>query len=89
MVCIRGAQKREIILVWDRENDAPIFALEEIALVMFIKLFGDDMAAPNKAHAVCRVHSNGVANDVFDLWPTCIHNHLGNGSLLFTIRVLG
>ena len=48
---IGGADEGEICLVRNGEDDAAIFALEEIALVVIKQAAGDDVAAAHKAHA--------------------------------------
>jgi DNA-directed RNA polymerase subunit K/omega len=66
MLLIGGADQGEIGLVGDREDDPPVGALEEVALVVIVELARHDMAAAHEADLLGRV----LPGDVLMMSPT-------------------
>ena len=82
MVGVGGAYQGEISFIRNGKNDPPIFTLEEVAFVVFIKLPRYDVTAPYQPHAFGRVNAYRVSDNVLDPRAACIYQHpRANGTL--------
>ncbi len=77
MVGICGADQGKIRLVRNGKDDAPVFALEEVAFVVIIQLGRHDVAAPHQPHPFRGIDAHGVADHVFHPRATGVDQHLG------------
>ena len=66
MFGVRGADEREIRLIRDRKDDPPIFALEEIRLVMVEQPLCHDVGAADQPNPFCAVQPDGVFDDILN-----------------------
>ena len=76
VVLIGGADQREIGLIRDGEDDAPVGALKEISLVMVKQAPRDNVRAAHQAHALGRVHVHAVLQDFADPGAARVDQHL-------------
>ena len=80
VVLIGGADQREIGLIRDGEDDAPVGALKEISLVMVKQAPRDNVRAAHQAHTLGRVHVHAVLQDFADPGAARVDQHLrGDG----------
>ena len=77
MVGVGGADQGKVGLVGDGKDDAPVSPLKEIAFIVVIQPFGDDMTAPHQPHPVGRGQADGVVNQVADPGATGVDEHSG------------
>ena len=75
MVLIGGADQSEVALIGNSKDDATIFALKEIALVMIVELLGHDMAATDQTHPFAGVAFDLVLDDVANPGAASVDQH--------------
>ena len=75
MILIRGADKGELALIGDGEDDPAVAPLQEIAPVMIEQPAGDDMASSYQTNPIGRIGADDAFENTANPGTAGIHQH--------------